>query len=210
MLTAGAVRAAQAASIGVSQPVDVLPAALAKVPSSERTWMETRVVVVALLAAAILGILTGGVVALVAGSGEGAGAQASGSSPSADASGTPEPAPPRPTATPADDRPSPDVGYVIEVLDLDGGVTLVFDRTTVTTGEEAETAAAERDEEPQPGGWYLVNDNDRTRHILVSQAALAEAEAVRRALEEGAVSVPVVVTYDDEGEVDSLRELTLV
>jgi hypothetical protein len=211
MLTLGVITAAQVASIGVSQAGDVMTTALARVPSTERTLMETRVVVVALLAAAILGILTGGVVALVAGVGEGAGAQASGSSPSAGSSPAPEPVPPTPTATPADDRPSPDVGYVTAVNDQDGRLVLVFDRTTVLEGDRAAAAAAERDESVQPGGWYLNNDNDRTRDLHVTDAAIEDAEAVGTKLEDGdADAVAVVVTYDDEGEVDTLRELTLV
>jgi hypothetical protein len=171
--------------------------------------MEMRVVVVALVAAAILGIVTGGVVALVAGSGEDSGGQASGSSPSASSSATPESVPPTPTATPADDRPSPDVGYVTDVNDQDGRVVLVFDRTTVLFGDAAEEAAAERNESVQPGGWYLNNDNDRTRDLLVTDAALEDAEGVRTRLDGDADAVAVIVTYDDEGEVDSLRELAL-
>jgi hypothetical protein len=171
--------------------------------------MQTRVVVVALVAAAVLGIVTGGVVALVAG-GDGSGAQASGASPTVSSSATAEPAPPQPTATPAADRPSPDVGYVLDVNDQDGRVVLVFDRTTVLEGQEAADAAAERDESVQPGGWYLNNDNDRTRDLLVTEPAKADAEAVRTKLDGDAEAVAVVVTYDDAGEVDSLRELTLV
>ncbi len=78
------------------------------------------------------------------------------------------------------------------------------------TGEAAEAAAAERDEQIQPGGWYLNNDNDRTRDLVVADAAADAAEDVRQKLSDGADSVAVVVTYDDAGEVDSVEELTLV
>jgi hypothetical protein len=170
--------------------------------------MQTRVVVVALVAAAVLGIVTGGVVALVASGGDGSGAQASGVSPSATVA-TPQ-VPPTPTATPADDRPSPDVGYVSDVNDQDGELVLVFDRTTVLLGDAADAAAAERGESVQPGGWYLNNDNDRTRDLIVTQPAKTAANGVRTKLDGDADAVAVVVTYNDEGEVDSLRELTLV
>jgi hypothetical protein len=172
--------------------------------------MQTRVAVVALVAAAVLGIVIGGVVALVAGTGDGSNAQAGGASPAVSSSATAEPAPPTPTATPEDDRPSPDVGYVLDVNDQDGRVVLVFDRTTVLEGQQAADAAAERDESVQPGGWYLNNDNDRTRDLLVTEPAMADAEAVRTKLDGDTDAVAVVVTYDDAGEVDSLRTLTLV
>jgi hypothetical protein len=171
--------------------------------------MQTRVVVVALVAAAVLGIFVGGVVALVAGGGDGD-AQAEGATPAATGSVTADPAPPQPTATPAEDRPSPDVGYVLDVNDQDGEVVLVFDRVTVLEGEEAEERAAERGESVQPGGWYLNNDNDRTRDLIVTDAAKPAAQAVRDELDGDRETVAVVVTYNDEGNVTSLSELTLV
>jgi hypothetical protein len=169
--------------------------------------MHTRVVVVALVAAAVLGIFVGGVVAFVASDGDG---DAQGSTPAATGSAIADPAPPQPTATPADDRPSPDVGYVLDVNDQDGEVVLVFDRVTVLEGDEAEERAAERGENVQAGGWYLNNDNDRTRDLIVTDAAKPAAQAVRDQLDGDRDEVPVVVTYDDEGKVDSLSELTLV
>lgn len=171
--------------------------------------MQTRVVVVALVAAAVLGIFAGGIVALIA-SGDGGDDQAGGSSPSVSSSATADPAPPQPTGTPAEDRPSPDVGYVLDVNDQDGRVVLVFDRTTVLEGEAADEAAAERGVSVQPGGWYLNNDNDRTRDLIVTDAAKPAAQAVRDQLDGERDEVAVVVTYDGEGEVTSLRELTLV
>ena len=171
--------------------------------------MQTRVVVVALVAAAVLGIFVGGIVALVASDGSGD-AQAEGATPAATGSAAADPTPPQPTATPAEDRPSPDVGYVLDVNDQDGEVVLVFDRVTVLEGEEAEERAAERGASVQPGGWYLNNDNDRTRDLIVTDAAKAAAQAVRDQLDGDRDEVPVVVTYNAEGNVTSLSELTLV
>lgn len=170
--------------------------------------MQTRVVVVALVAAAVLGIFVGGIVAFVASDGNGD-AQAEGATPATTGSATADPAPPQPTATPAEDRPSPDVGYVLDVNDQDGEVVLVFDRVTVLEGDEAEERAAERGESVQPGGWYLNNDNDRTRELIVTDAAKPAATAVQLQLDGDRETVAVVVTYDDEGKVDSLSELTL-
>ena len=125
--------------------------------------MQTRVVVVALVSAAVLGIFVGGVVALVAGDGDGD-AQAEEEHLPLPRSATADPAPPaQPTRSPLPRTGPRDVEYVLDVNDQDGEVVLVFDRVTVLEGDEAEERAAERGESVQPGGWYLNNDNDRTR-----------------------------------------------
>ena len=102
------------------------------------------------------------------------------------------------------------MGYVLDVNDQDGEVVLVFDRVTVLEGDEAEERAAERGESVQPGGWYLNNDNDRTPRP--DRHRCREASSDRRysyELDGDRETVAVVVTYDDEGNVDSLSELTL-
>jgi hypothetical protein len=58
-------------------------------------------------------------------------------------------------------------GFVEEVDPADG--SLVFDLAYFLTGEAANEAAAEHgDEVPVPNDYYIVNDNDRLRTLLLA------------------------------------------
>jgi hypothetical protein len=128
---------------------------------------------------------------------------------------------PTPTATLDGGRPNPDFGFAIETKVEDGVTVIVFDRADVLAGEEAQAAADEQGGTVDAFGNYVSNVNDRVRELPVApgttvrggqlltgsatgpELTLPEFEA---ALGTATEPVPLVLEYDDDGMVVSIRE----
>jgi hypothetical protein len=129
---------------------------------------------------------------------------------------------PTPTAS-APDRPNPDYGFARAVEERSGASFLVFDRADILVGSAAKTEAARDGAQVDPdGGYYVRNKNKRERRLRIGDDAQIRggppldghggsmsADELATALDDAGKPVPVLLTYDDEGRIETLAVTTL-
>jgi len=167
--------------------------------------------------AAVFGLAFG---ALLEGGGEPS--QAASKQPEVKASARSKVALPTPTAS-ARDRPSPDYGFALEVVERSGASFLVFDRADILVGAPATAEAARNGATVDPdGGYYVRNNNKRERRLRIADEAqinggdalggsdggMSMAEFAQ-ALDDADEPVPVLLTYDDADRVATVVETRL-
>lgn len=143
--------------------------------------LEGRVILVAIGAAAVGGLLFGMMLGLfsparenappVAGSGGTSGSPAAGSAEPSESPDDSETETESAEAT-CEDRPDDDFGFIQDVEQDDDETILVFDRSILYTGERAREEAQRRGNEYN-GSYYIVNDNTRLRERAVSDDVTA-------------------------------------
>lgn len=139
--------------------------------------LQGRVILVAIGAAAVGGLLFGMMLGLLSPTREDAPPVAAKTASSNDPSEEPSDLAESPEETVSaeqtcEDRPDDDFGFLRDVKQEDGETILVFDRSIIYTGERARQEAERRGNHFN-GEYYIVNDNSRLRERAVTDDVTA-------------------------------------
>ena len=192
-------------------------------------WLDRHrtyvMVTLMLVAVAVVGLATGGLVGLAGGGQEPRARRTT--TPQAALAATPS-ASPEHSRQPADSEVEPgrrnDVGYFLAASQEGDGVHVTFDRVQVLAGAAAIAYARKQNQPPPPGGILVVNENPRTRELVLSpdveisggtqlagSAGLQEisVQTLLEALSDKGRTTVLDISYDDLGYVTEVTEKQL-